>query len=86
MNTSILIGVGQRLIPRVHNRPIVLHPFEEIVHDVVGPLGNLERHDRPVLGIPQPRPMQNEPADLHPLIGITGATDSPGAGENLPGD
>ena len=43
MNAAILIGVGQRFISRIHDGSILLHPFEEIVHDMVGALRDLKR-------------------------------------------
>ena len=39
----ILIRIGQRLVPRVDDRSVLLHPLEEIVNDVVRALGNLKR-------------------------------------------
>jgi hypothetical protein len=42
VNASELVRVGQRLIARVHDRPVLLNPFEEIVNDVVRALGNLK--------------------------------------------
>src|SRR6185503_11286982 len=43
MEPAILARIGQWFIARVDNGSIVLHPFEEVVLDVIGALGNLEQ-------------------------------------------
>jgi hypothetical protein len=77
MNPAVLVRIGQRLIACIDDRTVVLNPLEKVVDDVVGALGDLERHNRSILRIPQPRPMQDEAPDLHPLVGITRASDAP---------
>jgi hypothetical protein len=42
MKASILPRVSQRLIPRINNRAIELHPFEKVVIDVIGALADLK--------------------------------------------
>ena len=49
MEPAVTAGIGQRFVPRVDDGPVELHPFEEIVVDVVRPLADLEE-----IGFPRP--------------------------------
>src|SRR4051812_13662864 len=42
MEAAIFPVIGQRLIPRVDDGAVELHPLINVVHDVVGPLAELE--------------------------------------------
>ena len=42
MKPAIFSVIGQRLIPRVDDRAIELHPLIDVVHDVIGPLAKLK--------------------------------------------
>src|SRR5688572_19781755 len=68
MNTAILIRIGQWFISGIDDGAILLHPFEEIIHDVVGALRELKRKER-LLCIAMVRPSpHNEPIHLNPGI------------------
>src|ERR671913_550003 len=83
MDATVLIRIGQGLIPGIDDGAVMLHPFKKVIDDIIRALGDLVRHDRSILGIPQTRPMQNKPSDLYPLVGIPRATDTSGAREYL---
>ena len=42
MQSAVFPRVGQRFVAGINNRAIKLHPFEQIVVDVIGPLADLE--------------------------------------------
>src|SRR5436190_9131910 len=42
MKAAILTGIGKRFITRINDRAVELHPFEQIVVDVIRALADLE--------------------------------------------
>ena len=83
MNTTILIRVGQRFIPRIHDGAILLHPFEEIIHDVIGALRKLKGKNR-LLRVAMGRSSRHdESVHLNPGILRPRPTDTPGARQDL---
>ena len=85
MDPTKFIGIGQRFISRVHNRPIVLYPLEKIIDDVVAPLRNLKRQVRATSST-DGCTWNNQSIHLNPGILRTGGTDTPGSGKDLSGD
>ena len=45
MQAAESLRIGQRFIAQVEDCPVVLNPLEAIIHDEVGPLAELKRHD-----------------------------------------
>ena len=73
MKTAILPVVGEGLVAGVDDRPIELDPLINVVDDVIGSLGDLEKH-----GLIQSVLIEFE----RQRVGLSHAA---GAGENLPG-
>src|SRR2546423_14201928 len=46
MDTTVLIRIGQRFIPGIHDGAILLHPFEEVIHNVICALRELKQRER----------------------------------------
>ena len=84
MDAAKLIGVRQRFISRIDDGSILLHPFEKIVHDMVGALRDLKRK-RASISLER-GPMYNQRTALNPAIHRTGGADASGAGKDLPRD
>src|SRR4029077_20155301 len=86
MNAPVLIWISQRFISGIHDGPILLHPFEEVIHDVICPLRELKRKDR-LLRITVTRaPRYDEPVHLNPGVLGTSRADTPRSRKYLPGN
>src|SRR5688572_31189585 len=86
MNAPVLIRIGQRFISGIHDGPILLHPFEEIIHDIIGTLGELKRKER-FLRIAVARASRHdEPVHLNPGVLGTRRTDTSRSRKYLSGD
>ena len=85
MNATVLIRIGQGFISRIDDGAILLHPFEEIIHDVIGALRDLKREES-LLSVPMARASRHEEAvHLNPAILRTRRADTPGSRKDLPG-
>ena len=85
MDATVLIRIGQGFISRIDDGAILLHPFEEIVHDVIGALRDLKREGS-LLRIAMARfSRHEEPVHLNPAILRTSRADSSGSRKDLPG-
>jgi len=85
MNAAVLIRIGQRLIPGIHDGAILLHPFKEVIYDVIRALRDLKREARRFRVAMMHAPRHNEPISLNP--GVLGASraDTSGPRKNLSG-
>ncbi len=85
MNAPVLIRVGQRLISGIDDRAVLLHPFEEIIHDVIGALRDLKREER-LLRVAMARASRHkESIHLNPAVLRARCADTPGPCKDLPG-
>src|SRR5262245_2972798 len=85
MNAPVLIRVGQGLISCIDDGAILLHPFEEIIHDVVCTLRDLKRKGK-LLRITVARSSRHEkPVHLNPAILRTRRADTSGPCKDLSG-
>jgi hypothetical protein len=86
MNTAILIRVSQWFISGIHDGAILLHPFEEIIHDVIRALGELKREDG-LLRVTMVRTSRHdESVHLNPSVLGTRRADTSGTRKDLSGD
>ena len=86
MDTPVLIRIGQGLISRIDDGAILLHPFEEVIDDVIGALRDLKREER-LLSVPMARASRHkEPVHLNPAVLRTSRTDTPCPCKDLPGN
>src|SRR5512147_1590797 len=86
MNSTVLIRIGQRLISGIHDGAILLHPFEEVIDDVICTLGNLKREEGLLRVAIVRSSRHNEPVPLNPAILGTSRADTSGPRKNLSGN
>ncbi len=86
MNSAELIRIGQWFISGIDDGTILLHPFEEVIHDVISTLRKLKRKNR-LLRVAMGRSSRNdESIHLNPGILRPRPADTSGSSKDLPGD
>ena len=86
VNATVLIRVGQWFISGIHDSAILLHPFEEVIHDVICALRELKREDR-LLRVAMVRSSRHdESVHLNPGVLRARRADTSGSRKDLSGD